>query len=181
MPKKSKKSKKSKKKAPPAPSTSGAAAAKQPNSQELPSRESSLFDTLVKHYDNKAYKKAIKLADQILKRFPENGKTIAMKGLVTGLGLKNMTEGFALAKSGLRYDMRNHVCWHVYGLLYRSDRNYEQAMKCYQQALKLNPHNLSILKDLANLQVQERSFDKRIFSTSLNVPWCGKTMGITWQ
>ena len=160
MPKKSKKSKKSKKKAPPAPSKSGAAAAKQPNSQELPSRESSLFDTLVKHYDNKAYKKAIKLADQILKRFPENGKTIAMKGLVTGLGLKNMTEGFALAKSGLRYDMRNHVCWHVYGLLYRSDRNYEQAMKCYQQALKLNPHNLSILKDLANLQVQERSFDK---------------------
>lgn len=26
--------------------------------------------------------------------------------------------------------------WHVYGLLYRSDKNYEEAMKCYRHALK---------------------------------------------
>ena len=26
--------------------------------------------------------------------------------------------------------------WHVYGLLYRSDKNYEEAMKCYRYALK---------------------------------------------
>ena len=106
------------------------------------------------------YKKAIKLADQILQRFPENGKTIAMKGLITGLGLKDMKEGFALAKTGLRYDMKNHITWHVYGLLYRNDRNYDQAMKCYQQALKINEGNTNILKDLALLQVQQRNFNK---------------------
>ena len=32
-------------------------------------------------------------------------------------------------KKGLRNDMTSHVCWHVYGLLYRSDKNYTQAIK----------------------------------------------------
>ena len=28
--------------------------------------------------------------------------------------------------------------WHVFGLLYRSDKNYEEALKCYSQALKID-------------------------------------------
>jgi peptide alpha-N-acetyltransferase len=162
MPKKSKKSKKNKKnkKAPSAPSTANGGVVAKKDPQALPTREQQMFDLLVTQYDKKMYKKAIKLADQILQRFPENGKTIAMKGLITGLGLKDMKEGFALAKTGLRYDMKNHITWHVYGLLYRNDRNYDQAMKCYQQALKINEGNTNILKDLALLQVQQRNFNK---------------------
>jgi N-alpha-acetyltransferase 15/16, NatA auxiliary subunit len=160
MPKKSKKSKKKKTNAPSAPSAVAKGVPKNANPQALPKREEALFVSLVENYDKKCYKKALKLADQILLRFPENGKTIAMKGLTLGLGMKNMEEGFALAKTGLRHDMKNHVCWHVYGLLYRSDRNYAQAMKCYQQALKINKNNMGILSDLALLQVQQRNFDK---------------------
>ena len=52
--------------------------------------------------------------------------------------------------------MRSHVCWHVYGLLYRSDRNYEQAIKSYKQALKIDSDNVQILRDLSLLQVQLR-------------------------
>ena len=39
----------------------------------------------------------------------------------------------------------------MYGLLYRSDRNYAQAIKCYLNALKKDPGNLQILRDLALL------------------------------
>ena len=28
--------------------------------------------------------------------------------------------------------------WHVFGLLYRSDRNYEEAIKCYRNALRID-------------------------------------------
>ena len=48
------------------------------------------------------------------------------------------------------------VCWHVYGLLYRSDREYLQAIKCYRGALRHDPENMKILRDLSMLQVQMR-------------------------
>ncbi|CAN0151077.1 unnamed protein product, partial [Hapterophycus canaliculatus] len=50
----------------------------------------------------------------------------------------------------------SHVCWHVYGLLHRSERNYAEAIKSYLNALKHEPDNLQILKDLAALQIQIR-------------------------
>ena len=52
--------------------------------------------------------------------------------------------------------MKSHVCWHVYGLLYRSDRLYKDAIKCYRQALKLDKDNLQILRDLSLLQIHTR-------------------------
>lgn len=51
---------------------------------------------------------------------------------------------------------RSHVCWHVYGLLHRADRNYPEAIKAYKQALRIDPANLQILRDLSLLQVQMR-------------------------
>ena len=51
---------------------------------------------------------------------------------------------------------RSHVCWHVYGLLHRSDRNYNEAIKAYKQALKIDPENLQILRDMSLLQIQMR-------------------------
>jgi hypothetical protein len=48
-------------------------------SQPLPSKETGLFRQVVKLYETKQYKKAIKAADQILKKFPDHGETLAMK------------------------------------------------------------------------------------------------------
>lgn len=50
-------------------------------------------------------------------------------------------------------DLKSHVCWHVFGLLYRSDRDYREAIKCYRNALKIDPDNIEILRDLSLLQV----------------------------
>ena len=55
-----------------------------------------------------------------------------------------------------RHLPRSHVCWHVYGLLHRSSRNYAEAVKAYKQALRIDPSNLQILRDLGLLQVQLR-------------------------
>lgn len=51
---------------------------------------------------------------------------------------------------------RSHVCWHVYGLLHRADRNYNEAIKAYKQALRIDADNHQILKDLSLLQIQMR-------------------------
>jgi peptide alpha-N-acetyltransferase len=54
---------------------------------------------------------------------------------------------------------RSHVCWHVYGLLHRSDRDYNEAIKAYKQALRVDPENLQILRDLSMLQIQMRDLE----------------------
>jgi peptide alpha-N-acetyltransferase len=51
------------------------------------------------------------------------------------------------------------VCWHVYGLLQRSDKKYDEAIKCYRNALKWEKDNIQILRDLSLLQIQMRDLE----------------------
>uniref|UniRef100_A0AAY5EQY7 N(alpha)-acetyltransferase 15, NatA auxiliary subunit a n=1 Tax=Electrophorus electricus TaxID=8005 RepID=A0AAY5EQY7_ELEEL len=51
------------------------------------------------------------------------------------------------------------LCWHVYGLLQRSDKKYDEAIKCYRNALKWDKDNLQILRDLSLLQIQMRDLE----------------------
>jgi len=73
-------------------------------------------------------------------------------------------EAFALAKVALKNDMKSHVCWHVYGLLWRSEKNFEEAIKAYKYALKLEPESQQIQRDLALLQIQMRDYEGYIQS-----------------
>eukprot|EP00285_Hemiselmis_virescens_P003890 CAMPEP_0173411544 /NCGR_PEP_ID=MMETSP1356-20130122/77266_1 /TAXON_ID=77927 ORGANISM="Hemiselmis virescens, Strain PCC157" /NCGR_SAMPLE_ID=MMETSP1356 /ASSEMBLY_ACC=CAM_ASM_000847 /LENGTH=276 /DNA_ID=CAMNT_0014373325 /DNA_START=15 /DNA_END=841 /DNA_ORIENTATION=- len=124
-------------------------------SQTLPQKEAAVFKTIVKFYETKQYKKGLKAADSIIKKFPNHGETLAMKGLTLNC-LEKKKEAYELVRLGLKNCMTSHVCWHVYGLLYRSDRDYKEAIKCYKQALKRDTDNSQILRDLSLLQIQMR-------------------------
>uniref|UniRef100_A0A453F258 Uncharacterized protein n=1 Tax=Aegilops tauschii subsp. strangulata TaxID=200361 RepID=A0A453F258_AEGTS len=108
-----------------------------------------------KSYETKQYKKGLKAADSILKKFPEHGETLSMKGLTLNC-MDRKSEAYELVRRGLKNDLKSHVCWHVYGLLYRSDREYREAIKCYRNALRIDPDNIEILRDLSLLQAQMR-------------------------
>ena len=56
-------------------------------------------------------------------------------------------------------DLRCGSGWHVYGLLQRSDKKYEEAIKCYRNALKWDHENVQILRDLSLLQIQMRDIE----------------------
>jgi N-alpha-acetyltransferase 15/16, NatA auxiliary subunit len=71
----------------------------------LPKKEADLFKSVVKHYEQKQYKKAIKQADTILKKFPKHGETLAMKGLTLNYMSKRY-DAHTLVKEGLMNDMR---------------------------------------------------------------------------
>ncbi|XP_010925105.1 N-terminal acetyltransferase A complex auxiliary subunit NAA15 isoform X2 [Elaeis guineensis] len=121
----------------------------------LPQKEANLFKVIVKSYETKQYKKGLKAADAILRKFPEHGETLSMKGLTLNC-MDRKSEAYELVRRGLKNDLKSHVCWHVYGLLYRSDREYREAIKCYRNALKIDPDNIEILRDLSLLQAQMR-------------------------
>ncbi|KIM42317.1 hypothetical protein M413DRAFT_444742 [Hebeloma cylindrosporum] len=124
----------------------------------LPSKEASLFKELLTLYETRQIKKGLKTADQILKKFPDHGETLCMKGLVlTHMGRRE--EGIDLVKKGVRLDLTSHICWHVFGLIQKADKNYEEALKSYTQALKFDKENMNLLRDSAQLQTQLRLFE----------------------
>lgn len=60
-----------------------------------------------------------------------------MKGLVlTHMGKRD--EGIELVKKGVRLDLTSHICWHVFGLIQKGEKNYEEALKSYTQALRFD-------------------------------------------
>ncbi len=125
--------------------------------QTLSTREANLFRTVIRHYEDKQYKRGLKAAEQILKKNPKHADTMSMKALI--LNAQGHTEeAFALAKDALTIDMKSHICWHVYGILYRTNKNFDEAIKAYKFALKLEPDSQQIQRDLAVLQVQMRDY-----------------------
>lgn len=133
--------------------------------QPLSSKENALFRQVIRFYEDKQYKRGLKAAEQILKKNPKHGDTMAMKALIMNQQGKT-DEAFALGKEALMADMKSHICWHVYGLLYRSQKNFEEAIKAYKSALKLEPESVQIQRDLAFLQVQMRDYQGYIQSRS---------------
>ncbi|XP_029918006.1 N-alpha-acetyltransferase 15, NatA auxiliary subunit a [Myripristis murdjan] len=126
----------------------------------LPPKENALFKRILRCYEHKQYRNGLKFCKQILAnpKFAEHGETLAMKGLTLNcLGKKE--EAYELVRRGLRNDLKSHVCWHVYGLLQRSDKKYDEAIKCYRNALKWDKDNLQILRDLSLLQIQMRDLE----------------------
>ena len=97
--------------------------------RRLPAKENSLFQSIAKAYEMKQYKKGLKAADQVLKKFADHGETLAMKGLILNCQ-ERKSEAYELVRRGVKQDIKSHVCWHVYGLLHRSEREYNQAIKC---------------------------------------------------
>ncbi|EIN08866.1 N-terminal acetyltransferase A auxiliary subunit [Punctularia strigosozonata HHB-11173 SS5] len=134
-----------------------------PKNRILASREATLFKELLTLYETRQLKKGIKAADAILKKYPEHGETICMKGLImTHQGKRD--EGIELVKKGMRLDITSHIVWHVFGLIQKGEKKYEEALKSYTQALKFDKDNMNILRDAASLQAQLRLYDGLIES-----------------
>lgn len=131
--------------------------------QQLSTREGNLFRQVVRNYEEKQYKRGLKAAEQILKKNPKHADTMAMKALIMNAQGKN-EEAFALGKEAVAIDFKSHICWHVYGLLFRTNKNFEEAIRAYKMALRHEPESAQIQRDLAILQIQMRDYEGYIQS-----------------
>eukprot|EP00092_Neocalanus_flemingeri_P004109 GFUD01004421.1.p1 GENE.GFUD01004421.1~~GFUD01004421.1.p1 ORF type:complete len:752 (-),score=167.38 GFUD01004421.1:178-2433(-) len=129
-------------------------------SQSLPQKEAAAFKRLMKCHEDKQYKNGLRFAKQILgnSKTADHGETLAVKGLLL-LGLGKKDEALDSVKKGLKSDLKSHVCWHAYGLINRSERKYEEAIKCFRNALRFDPENLQVLRDLSVLQIHTRDLE----------------------
>ncbi|KAL0226884.1 hypothetical protein P9112_014208 [Eukaryota sp. TZLM1-RC] len=126
---------------------------------ELPLKHRNSYNSLIKHFESKNYKKALKLADQILAAHPRNGDTIAFKALVMSTqNPKKLPEAFPLAREAIKCNIKGHIPWHVLGLLHKAKGEYPLALKAFKTALKHDPSNPQILKDTGLLQTHLRDY-----------------------
>lgn len=68
-------------------------------------------------------------------------------------------EGYSLLRQGLALNVKSHVSWHILGLYFRGERKHKEAIKCYQNALRIDSDKPQVLKDLSILQLQCRSLE----------------------
>lgn len=65
-------------------------------------------------------------------------ESLAMKGIfLSCTGQKPL--GYETVKRGVAKDSGSHIVWHVYALILRADKNFEEALKCYKKAVAIEP------------------------------------------
>ena len=137
---------------------------------QLPRKEGDLFNDALISYEQRKFKDALHAIEKILKKFPNHGETLCMKGLITRhCELKpnekeeeRKKKAHEFVSVGVKNNIFSHVCWHVYGLLHKADRNYKEASKCYSQALKIDPNNFLVVRDLAQAHLMLREMDEYV-------------------
>ena len=60
----------------------------------------------------------------------DHGETLSMKGLILS-AMNRKEEALDLARKGLKNDFRSGTCWHVYGLILRAEKKYDEAIKVF--------------------------------------------------
>ncbi|CAI4230760.1 unnamed protein product [Auanema sp. JU1783] len=132
----------------------------QSSSQQLPAKELGLFKKIIKSYESKQYRFGLKYAKIILSNplYADHGETLSMKGLILSC-MGKREEALECVKKGLTSDLKSYVCWHVYGLVQRADKKYDEAIKAYKNAFRMEKDNVQILRDLSLLQIQLRDYE----------------------
>ena len=76
--------------------------------------------------------------------------------LLSGIG--RTEEAIGSIKKTLFKNFTNFTCWHVFGIVNKKAKDYDQAKKAYQNALKYAPDNFNIMRDLCQLQLHLRDY-----------------------
>eukprot|EP01130_Rhizamoeba_saxonica_P014440 TRINITY_DN6311_c0_g1_i1.p1 TRINITY_DN6311_c0_g1~~TRINITY_DN6311_c0_g1_i1.p1 ORF type:complete len:725 (-),score=167.66 TRINITY_DN6311_c0_g1_i1:30-2204(-) len=125
----------------------------------LAGKSKNKFRNVFKSYQSKLHKKAVKIANEILVEYPGHADTLAMKAL-TYNSMGKTEESLKLSKIAVKNNFSSFVAWHVLGIVYRSQSNYHESARCFHVAYTLEPEDLVIMTDLANIQLQLRDFNE---------------------
>ncbi|WVR07434.1 hypothetical protein IAU60_004475 [Kwoniella sp. DSM 27419] len=138
-----------------------------PKHRALPDKESKLFRELLTQYELKQYKKGIKAADTILKKFPNHGETLALKALtlhsslpepLTVSSVPKKEEAEAMARLAVKKDITSHITWHVLGILAKSRKDWDEASRAFAMARKQDSDNIPLIRDSISLFTHTRQF-----------------------
>ncbi|CUM68294.1 uncharacterized protein PRCAT00006016001 [Priceomyces carsonii] len=130
------------------------------------SKEDENFREALKLYDQKQYKKALRLVESNLKKNSSHSESSALKGCINyHLGHKSDAESFILR--ALRKEPNNYLVDHLAGIYYRAVENYPESAKWMKAASDNGSPNKQILRDSAVLQTQVRDYKNLVDSRQM--------------
>ncbi|KOB60382.1 hypothetical protein PFHG_02158 [Plasmodium falciparum HB3] len=128
---------------------------------KLPNKEVNNFRLMTQLIELKKHKKAYKICEQILKKYPKNGETLSVKGYLLNLmDDKNKEDAFRLIKEGIKNNLSSSFCWYLYGCLYKIYKNYDEALKCFMKSIKLNRFDFKALKEACIILLYLKRYDQ---------------------
>lgn len=130
-------------------------------SQVLASKEATKFRNAIKLYDDRQYKAGYRLAEAILKVSPKNGDANALAGLFL-YHLGRPDEAASQFQKAQEYGPNSHYVWQFTGIYNRDRKKYDLALENFAAALKIEPFNSNIIRDLAPLYLQGRKYPEAV-------------------
>lgn len=121
------------------------------------SKEDTQFKELLKLYEEKHYKKSLKVLDQTLKKNGNHVESLALKGLVLYYMDELVSAKNYIAKSISKSEF-NAVANHIVAIYYRNLKDYPEAAKWFKAAIDHGSKNNNIARELAIVQSQNRDF-----------------------
>ncbi|ORM39441.1 N-alpha-acetyltransferase [Babesia sp. Xinjiang] len=110
-------------------------------------------------YNQKQYKKALKIAESLLAKHPKNGEVVSFKALLlSNIEPSKADEIMELARQGLKYDVKSYLCWYVLGAIYKQRKLYKDSLKCFTMATKIDTKNDRLMKDVCALAIEINDF-----------------------
>eukprot|EP01091_Cochliopodium_minus_P011745 TRINITY_DN3418_c0_g1_i1.p1 TRINITY_DN3418_c0_g1~~TRINITY_DN3418_c0_g1_i1.p1 ORF type:complete len:828 (+),score=282.26 TRINITY_DN3418_c0_g1_i1:29-2512(+) len=116
------------------------------------------WKAMIGFYESKAYDKAVKSADLILKRTPNQIETICIKALsLIQVDIKKK-EAYDIIKLALKTNLKNPKLWRTLGQLHSYDGQFEQAVNAFKTSLRMEAKQPEVIKELAELQIYLRDY-----------------------
>ncbi|EKX74244.1 tetratricopeptide repeat domain containing protein [Theileria equi strain WA] len=114
-----------------------------------------IFRNMTELYHSRNYKKALKVAETLVAKYPEHGESLSFKALILHhLEPDRIDEILEIAKDGLKYGISSYISWHILGVIYKYMKRYKEALKCFIMALKKDPANDRLHKDICCLEIE---------------------------
>lgn len=88
------------------------------------------FRRMLQLYDEKKTSQAMTIVDALLEAYPDHVECLSFKAMVLNQAKKH-TDALVWINKALNKDFGNFACWHVYGIIQKSTKDYEGAKKAY--------------------------------------------------
>ncbi|AET39028.1 peptide alpha-N-acetyltransferase complex A subunit NAT1 Ecym_3556 [Eremothecium cymbalariae DBVPG len=120
----------------------------------------------LKLYENKSYKKSLKILDGILKKNSTHVESLALKGLNLVFTEQKQDAELYVKKAVSRITgtLASPICCHILGIYYRQVKQYANSITWFQASLDNGSTNKQIYRDISSLQSQERDYTNLLVS-----------------
>ncbi|GBE60210.1 tetratricopeptide repeat-containing protein, putative [Babesia ovata] len=128
--------------------------------EELSAKDKAAFKNMMELYNQKLYKKGLKIAEELVNKYPKHGEAISFKALfMTQTDPSKYDEILAIAREAIRNDLNSSHCWYILGRVYKMKKQYKDTLKCFSMASKIDPHNERLLRDLCALAIEINDYE----------------------